>query len=82
MSKTDKTRPLRVRVEEHRVLYPRRTTSIYWPTDRHWLGELKCGCTTCSDQARRKQDARRERHQGRAEARDWQRTSNHPGGTQ
>lgn len=68
MSRTDKTRPWWVKEREHAVLYPRRTEPIYHP-DRYWLGELKCGCTTCSDQSDRKQRARRERYSGKRQSR-------------
>lgn len=74
MSKTDKTRPWRVRKEEHKVVRPRMSTdSQDYRTYKWWLGELRCGCPMCNDQDGRKEQARKERYAGRREARDAER---------
>lgn len=73
MSKTDKTRPWRVRRQDHEVKRPRLTQDdpyLSHCTYKWWLGEMRCGCPMCTDQYHRKQMARKRRRAGRAECRD------------
>jgi hypothetical protein len=75
VSKTDKTRPWRVRKEDHKIERPRLTQDemyLSYYTYKWWLGEMRCGCPMCSDQQGRKERVRKERYEGRRQARDYE----------
>ena len=75
MSRTDKTRPFWVRKEDHKIERPRLAhDNVYlgYRTYKWWLGEMKCGCPMCSDQAGRKEINRKRRVDGKLQARNWE----------
>lgn len=46
----------------------------HWSETRTWAnsGEARCGCFSCSDQVWRRQENRKERRAGKAEAQNWE----------
>lgn len=75
MSRTDKTRPYWVKKKDHEIKRPRMAEGewyLEYYTYEWWLGEMRCGCPFCSDTAGRKERARKDRYQGRREARNWE----------
>lgn len=70
MSKTDKTRPLRVRMKEHEPHFPRLVVDQDWGRYPWWRGELRCSCRMCHGCDWAKADNRKRRYEGRRQARN------------
>lgn len=52
-----------------------RRTNCYWTHTAEWAanGQAFCGCPMCTSQDWRREERRRERYEGKRQARDWQR---------
>lgn len=78
MSKTDKTRPRRIREADNKICRPRIDQDterfVSYKTYKFWIGELLSCCRWCSknNQQARKEKNRKQRQAGKKEAKRQQ----------